>query len=151
MYADKITDSMQQTIEETNRRRTLQLAYNEEHGITPQAIIKARNRIIGKEEEAPATPKTAGRARHQEERRGTAGQEKRPAASPYEMEFSTSVDIAADPVIPYMNADELRRSIDRLRLEMVEQAKLMEFIEAARLRDEMLKMQAKLDEMEAAK
>ena len=46
MYADKITDSMQKTIDETNRRRTLQLAYNEEHGITPQAIIKARNKII---------------------------------------------------------------------------------------------------------
>ncbi|MCC8039101.1 MAG: excinuclease ABC subunit UvrB [Bacteroidales bacterium] len=146
MYADKVTDSMQQTIDETNRRRTLQLAYNEEHGITPQAIIKARNRIIGKEEEAPSTPK-ATRPTRQQERAAS----RRPAASPYEMEFSTSVDIAADPVIPYMNADELRRSIDRLRLEMVEQAKRMEFIEAARLRDEMLKMQAKLDEMEAAK
>ncbi len=145
MYADKITDSMQQTIDETNRRRTLQLAYNEEHGITPQAIIKARNRIIGKEDEAPAV-ETRGNRRP--ESRPTV---KKPASSPYEMEFSTSVDIAADPVIPYMNADELRRSIDRLRLEMVEQAKLMEFIEAARLRDEMLKMQAKLDEMEAAK
>ena len=47
MYADKITDSMQQTIDETTRRRAMQLAYNEEHGITPQAIVKARNAIIG--------------------------------------------------------------------------------------------------------
>ncbi len=150
MYADKITDSMQQTIDETNRRRTLQLAYNEEHGITPQAIIKARNRIIGKEEEAPSTAKPQGQKPRKQEGKGVAAS-RRPAASPYELEFSTNVDIAADPVIPYMNADELRRSIDRLRLEMVEQAKKMEFIEAARLRDEMLKMQAKLDEMEAPK
>ena len=51
MYADKITQSMQQTIDETERRRSLQLAYNQEHGITPQAIIKARNAIIGVDNE----------------------------------------------------------------------------------------------------
>ncbi len=51
MYADKITDSMRLTIEETERRRAIQLAYNEAHGITPQAIVKARNSIVGMEKE----------------------------------------------------------------------------------------------------
>ena len=67
--------------------------------------------------------------------------------SPYERERSLEVDIAADPVIPYMSAPELERSIERMRLEMVEAAKKMEFIEAARLRDEILKMEHKLKEL----
>ncbi|MBQ8772996.1 MAG: UvrB/UvrC motif-containing protein, partial [Muribaculaceae bacterium] len=67
------------------------------------------------------------------------------ASNPYIQEFSTSVDIAADPVIPYMNAEELHRSINRLRLQMVEAAKAMDFLEAARLRDEVLKMEERLN------
>ena len=69
--------------------------------------------------------------------------------SPYYEEFSTKVDIAADPVIPYMSTDELQRSINMTRLEMLEAAKKMEFMEAARLRDELLKMEKMLAEKEA--
>lgn len=133
MYADKITDSMRLTIEETERRRAKQLAYNEEHGITPQAIVKARNRIIGIDDEdvRPSQTPKGGR------------QNRQAVASPlpYESEYTTSVNIAADPVIPYMSVDEMQRSITRMRTEMVAAAKNMEFMEAARLRDEIIKME----------
>ena len=142
MYADKITDSMQQTIDETERRRSLQLAYNEEHGITPTAIIKARNAIIGHETEDDVKAPSQGRGK-QERKRGS-GASERPL---YMSEFSTSVDIAADPVVQYMNADELQRSINRLRSEMLDAAKKMEFIEAARLRDEIIKLEQRLESM----
>ncbi len=139
MYADKITDSMQLTIDETNRRRSIQLAYNEEHGITPTAIIKARNAIIGIDDSssAPSAGKSGKRNRHGESIHSI----------PYGNEYTTTVDIAADPVIPYMNKDELQRSINRMRLQMLDAAKKMEFIEAARLRDEILKMEGRLAEL----
>ncbi len=143
MYADKITDSMQQTIDETNRRRSIQLAYNEEHGITPQAIVKARNKIIGVDKEED---KSSATTRRQAERRTQS--EEVPYISEYQ---STTVNIAADPVIPYMNPDEMRRSIERLRAEMVKAAKDMEFMEAARLRDEVLKMEKLMSELEEEK
>ncbi len=140
MYADKVTESMQQTIDETARRRTLQLAYNEAHGITPQAIVKTRNRIIGLDsgENEDIPPKSHGKSTAKQSRRD------KPAAAMYENEFSTSVNIAADPVIPYMNRADLERAITSRRMEMVEAAKRMEFMEAARLRDEILKMEAYL-------
>lgn len=125
MYADKITDSMQQTIDETNRRRSLQLAYNEEHGITPQAIIKARNRIIGIDKESAQE---------------NINREK----IPYQYEYTQEVNLAADPVIKYMTRNDLERAITQRRTEMIEAAKNMEFIEAARLRDEILKMEEEL-------
>ena len=134
MYADKITDSMRLTIEETERRRAKQLAYNEEHGITPQAIVKARNRIIGLDGEDANTS--------QSPKRGVCKQPVSVASPvPYESEYTSNVDIAADPVISYMNAAELQRSINRMRSDMVAAAKNMEFMEAARLRDEILKME----------
>lgn len=134
MYADKITDSMRLTIDETERRRSIQLAYNEEHGITPQAIVKARNRIIGVDRE-PADTERGSRPSRQGK------QHAQPRPTIYEQEFSTKVDIAADPVVPYMNAAEIERTITRRRTEMVEAAKRMEFMEAARLRDEVLKLE----------
>jgi len=144
MYADKITDSMRLTIEETERRRAKQLAYNEEHGITPQAIVKARNRIIGIDEEE--AERSAGVGGGHQKTRSTS----RKAASPvpYEQEYTADVNIAADPVIAYMTPAELQRSITRMRAEMVKAAKDMEFMEAARLRDEILKMEDRLKSME---
>ena len=140
MYADKITDSMQQTIDETERRRSIQLAYNEAHGIMPKAIVKARNAIVGREDpDDVAMPAKAvrGKSRH-----GKA------ESIPYSNEYSSAVNIAADPVVSYMNADELSRSIARLREQMLQAAKDMEFIEAARLRDEIIKLEARLQEMQ---
>lgn len=139
MYADKITDSMRQTIEETERRRAKQMAYNEEHGITPQAIVKARNHIVGLDLEeresdlqaAPAAGRRAGKAPK--------------VAVPYESEYTTQVNIAADPVIPYMSKAEMQRSLTKMRGEMVAAAKKMEFMEAARLRDEIIKMEALIE------
>lgn len=134
MYADKITESMQLTIDETNRRRTTQLAYNEEHGITPQAIVKARNRIIGIDSDETVDETSSRRS----------GSKQRKAANPtamYDNEFSDKVNIAADPVIPYMNVEELQRTITRRRKEMVDAAKRMDFMEAARLRDEVIKLE----------
>lgn len=145
MYADKITDSMRLTIEETERRRALQLAYNEEHGITPQAIVKARNRIIGLDEEdvnPSQTPKGGGDRRKAQARVAAS----KPV--PYENEYTSQVNLAADPVIAYMNPAELERSITRMRADMVAAAKNMEFMEAARLRDEIIKMEDRLKEIQ---
>lgn len=119
MYADKITDSMRLTIDETNRRREKQLAYNEKNHITPQAINKAKRAILG---------------------RGS--QEAEPV--PYAQEYTVAAHVAADPVVAYMTPQQLEKAIDRTRKEMLEAARKMDFIEAARLRDEMLKLDDKL-------
>lgn len=117
MYADKITDSMQQTIDETSRRRALQLAYNEEHGITPQAIVKARNKIIGLDLDDDEPKKSTGTRGSKPAKTG------KTKPDMYEREYMHSVDIAADPVIPYMNDEEMQRAINRLRSDMVQAAK----------------------------
>ena len=149
MYADKITDSMRMTIEETERRRSIQLAYNEEHGITPQAIVKARKAIIGIDEEVPEVPGHTEAQKQSRQKSSTVkSQSHQKSAIPYMNEYSTKVNLAADPVIPYMNREELTRAIDRLRGQMVEAAKNMDFMEAARMRDELIKMEDYLKTIE---
>ena len=139
MYADKITQSMQQTIDETERRRSLQLAYNAEHGITPKAIIKQRNSIISVDNEfANASPN----ATH-----GSLPKRNYPATSGIDAEFNPSAGIAADPVVQYMNEADLGKTIELIRKNMIEAAKNMDFIEAARLRDELLKLEERKESM----
>ncbi len=153
MYADKITDSMRLTLDETERRRSIQLAYNEKHGITPTAIVKARQTIVGLEKEEVDMEATAhsprGRQMNAKDKRQPAKKQTRAAAVPYASEYSTTVDIAADPVVPYMTRDELQRSINRLRSDMLAAAKDMEFITAARLRDEIIKLETRLENLPA--
>ena len=148
MYADTITDSMKRTIDETERRRALQLAYNEKHGITPKAIVKARNAIVGMDkEEVDMSRTTFGRpekATGAADKRRNAKKAAKAEAVPYAAEYSTAANVAADPVVAYMNADELQRSINSLRTLMLAAAKDMEFITAARLRDEIIQLEIKL-------
>ncbi|MFV0391160.1 MAG: excinuclease ABC subunit UvrB [Paludibacteraceae bacterium] len=111
MYADKITDSMRKTIDETNRRREKQLAYNEKHGITPQAIVKGQRNTLSKME-----PNAYVETEHQ-------------------------VTVAADPVVQYMSKPALEKAIAKARKSMQEAAKKLEFIEAAQYRDEMMRLE----------
>ncbi|HPG33935.1 MAG: excinuclease ABC subunit UvrB [Lentimicrobiaceae bacterium] len=118
MYADKITDSMRKTIEETDRRRTRQLAYNAENNITPRQIVKSTTSIIGQTAVADSST--------------------RPAKAYIEQE---STNLAADPVIKYMNKEQLEKAIAQSKKAMEKAAKELDFIEAARLRDEMFALQ----------
>lgn len=119
-YADKITESMQQTIDETNRRREKQLAYNERHGITPKQIVKNTVSVLG-----------GGRLQTATE-----------AYAYVEPEPS----LVADPVVQYMTRPQLEKAIAQARKQMTEAAKKLDFLEAAQYRDEMLKLQDMLDQ-----
>lgn len=119
MYADKITESMRITIEETNRRREKQLKYNEQNGITPTQIVKAKTSILG------------GKL--------TTGQTVNVYVEP------EKVDYAADPVVQYMSKEQLVKAIEKAKKSMEKEAKELNFIEAARYRDEMYALQKMLD------
>ena len=141
MYADRITESMQLTIDETERRRTLQLKYNEEHGITPQAIVKARNAIIGVDTDIPSSPDSISHARRYESNVTGINDRNTQLAA----EFNPAAGIVADPVVAYMSRPQLESAIERLKTQMLDAARRMDFIEAAQYRDEMLKLQARLE------
>ena len=144
MYADNVTDSMRQTIDETERRRAIQLAYNEKNGITPTAIVKARNALVGLDESSDKRHDSRGAGQ-------TPRRKPKPESIPYATEYGVGTSVAADPVVGYMNADEIRRTIERSRDQMVQAAKRMEFIEAARLRDEIEELEIMLANKEKQK
>ncbi|HLO58721.1 MAG TPA: excinuclease ABC subunit UvrB [Bacteroidales bacterium] len=112
MYATNMTESMKKTIDETNRRREIQLAYNEANGITPRQIVKAASNILN-----DIRRKTGDRQVYVEPEK---------------------VDVAADPVVQYMTKDALQKAMDKAKKSMEKAASELNFIEAARFRDEML-------------
>jgi len=126
MYADVITASMRQTIDETNRRRIRQMQYNEEHGINPTQIVKANRSLLNQNR----------------------------MLDPRESQFNkddqiTMATVAADPVVKYMNAEKLKKLIDHTRKRMEKAARELDFMEAARLRDEMFALEELLTTKQA--
>lgn len=122
-YADTITDSMQTTIDETLRRRQKQIAYNIEHNLTPRQIVRSKEAILGQ------TTVADGKQPKKEQR------------AYVENITDSQTGIAADPVIQYMNKEQLVKVLNKTRKAMEKAAKDMNFIEAARLRDEMFALE----------
>ncbi|MBR1803642.1 MAG: excinuclease ABC subunit UvrB [Muribaculaceae bacterium] len=150
MYADHITESMQQTIDETERRRSLQLKYTEEHGITPKAIVKARQAIIGADTDMTRTEEKQKHARKYESNVEDYSKVKKAVKSYGDIEhqlaaeFDGAAGVAADPVVAYMSKEQIEAAITRLKQQMVDAAKRMDFLEAAQYRDEIVKLQERL-------
>jgi excinuclease ABC subunit B len=119
-YADSVTDSMQKTIDETNRRRSIQMAYNEKHGITPTTISKTKEEIMGQKSILDI-------------REGN----KRAYVEP------DTQTMAADPVIDYMDREQLEKLIKETERKMKKAAKELDFISAAQFRDELFELKKK--------
>jgi excinuclease ABC subunit B len=115
-YADTMTESMKLTIDETNRRREKQLAYNQKHGIIPKQAIKNSISLVAEKQQSAAILESHAY-------------------------IEPEPSIAADPVVQYMNRAQLEKAIERTKKEMGEAAKKLDFIEAAQYRDELLKLQ----------
>ena len=120
-YADKITDSMQRTIDETERRRTIQMAYNVEHGITPQTVRKSKEEIMGRHSILDI------RAKKKEV-----------------YEESTEPSLASDPLVQYASRDQLEKMIKNTESKMKKAAKDLDFMSAAQLRDELFALKKQL-------
>ncbi len=119
MYADRITNSMQKTIDETNRRRAKQIAYNEKHGMVPTPLAKSKSNILRSHKIHPTDV-------------------------PYVIDHDVS--IAADPVVKYMGREELEKAIASIKSKMDYEAKKENFMEAASLRDELFELKKLLVE-----
>ena len=124
MYADKITESMRRTIEETERRRLVQMKHNEEHGITPQTSIRSTESVFDHKDKSALERVT----------------------NPYQRR-ENEMSIAADPVMQYMSKEGVKKAIENTKMQMLKAAKEMDFMEAARLRDEMNQLEDKLKGM----
>ncbi len=125
MYADTMTDSMQRTIDETNRRRERQIRYNIDNNIVPTQIKKTHDSVFARSSGA-GSGKTGGRAY---------------------VESETPM-LAADPVVKYMTKEQLQKAIAQTRKQMEKAARELDFMEAARLRDEVLEMEQRIKGME---
>lgn len=125
MYADKVTESMKMAIDETDRRRAKQMAYNEKHGITPKTIIRSRDKILGQTKVADSKKN----------------------AKVYEGDYSTEQIIAADPVVQYLSKEKLEKLINQTQKMMEKAARDLNFMEAARLRDEWQGLKNRLEDI----
>jgi excinuclease ABC subunit B len=134
MYADKITESMRKTIEETDRRREKQVKYNLEHGITPKTVLKSTDEIFKQTSVADAK----------------FGDVELGSGANYNLPESR-INMAADPVVAYMDQAGIEKMIVRTEKDMMRAAKEMEFMEAARLRDELESLRNRLKELAVAK
>ena len=121
-YADKVTGSMQMTIDETNRRRSVQIAYNDKHGITPTTIHKTKDQIRNQKSILDIRGGKSGNVYIE----------------------ADEASLAADPVIAYMNKDQLERVIKETERKMKKSAKDLDFIQAAQYRDELFALKKKL-------
>jgi excinuclease ABC subunit B len=119
MYADKMTASMQKTIDETNRRRAIQEAYNKEKGLVPTPLVKSKETILGSTKVADGD-ESIRKAKYIREE---------------------TLEIAAEPEIVYVSDTERKERIRKLRKQMEKAAKELDFIEAARLRDEIVRLE----------
>ena len=148
MYADKITDSMQRTIDETERRRAKQMLYNEQHGIVPTQIVKASTakdliELQGGEKESSA--KGTGRQKSKVAPSQTPRKKSEP--KPYIPLYESGVSMAADPIVEYMSVNDLKARMEKVEKDMREAARRTDFLEAAALRDEMIALKTRIESM----